>query len=129
MALKSLESMVAGEPISTAIQSVLSIQQAVERFISGSDMHTPTQSRSDNSLSRNGRKDRSLPSIQFPSTDRNVAGLTGDLICFSERNNAFESTYEPVNIGLESSSGASADSMWVSNFDVLTTDLFSLSPT
>jgi hypothetical protein len=40
-----------------------------------------------------------------------------------------ESTFNNHDVGFGSDSSPSADSIWVSNYDVLTTDLFSFFPT
>jgi len=114
MALTSLNQLVAGEPITTTIQSILRIQEAVERFISGS-----AEVDSDDTASPG----QNLLSVQFPSTNRNNAGSASNLIYFTDRNHDLGSNYQS-NTGLQTSSNSSAGPLWGSNFDVLTTDLF-----
>lgn len=114
MALTSLNQLVAGEPVTTTIQSILRIQEAVERFISGS-----AEVDSDDTASPG----HNLLSVQFPSINRNNAGSASDLIYFTDRNHDFGSNYQS-NTGLQFGSDSAADPLWGSNFDVTTTDLF-----
>jgi DUF4097 and DUF4098 domain-containing protein YvlB len=129
MVLRILDNMVPGEPISTAKQSLLRIQQAVERSISGPSGDITVQLSPDITSFPHGRTDRNIPSVQFPSLYNNLTGSASDLIYFTDRNHTSESTFNNHDVGFGSDSIPSAESLWLSNYDVLTTDLFSFFPT
>jgi hypothetical protein len=129
MVLRIMDNMVPGEPISTATQSLLRIQQAVERSISGSSVDISALISPNITSFPHGRTDRNLPSVQFPSLYHNLTGSSSDLIYFTDRNHTLESSFNNHDVGFGSDSSPSADSIWASNYDVLTTDLFSFFPT
>lgn len=128
MALNCLNSMITDEPIRTTIRSILRIKEAVEHAISSERVDALAQG-SHSTLSPLGPIDQSLPSIQFPSLDRNVAGSATDLILFTERNSSSETAHQSNDIGLTSGVDSLYSSFWTSNYDILTTDLFNFFPT
>ena len=129
MALKCLNMMGNGPPVTTAIQSILRIQQVVEQSISAFDAPVPVPDKDNYGATLSGSMDRSLPNIQFPSLDRNVTGSANDLIVFTDKNSTFDPNHHPDGIDIAPGADLSTDPLWISNYDVLTTDLFNFFPT
>ena len=105
------------------------IQEAVERSISSSGIDRLFPGSKDNS-SPTGHQEQSLPSIQFPSLDRNAVGSVDDLIMFTDRNMSSDAAHQANE--MELTSGVDplySSSFWTSNYDILTTDLFNFFPT
>jgi hypothetical protein len=129
VALKCLNLMFNEPPVTTAMQSILRIQQAVEQSLTASNTAIPMQDKDDSGATVLGPIERSVPNIQFPSLDRNLNGSATDLIVFTDKNSTFDPNRH--SDGMEISSGAdlSIDPLWISNYDVLTTDLFNFFPT
>ena len=129
VALKCLNSMFNEPPVTTAIQSILRIQQAVEHSISASDVPMQEQDKDNYGAASLGPIERSMPSIQFPSLDPNITGSATDLIVLTDKNTFIGPNHH--SNGMEMASGADnpTDPLWISNYDVLTTDLFNFFPT